>query len=268
MNKTKIEWCSMTWNPVSGCYHNCPYCYARRIATRFGGASETDCNETVGTECQWLTEGTGITHDLTEPVYDVDRGHIAPYPFDFDPTFHRYRLSEPAQTKKPQRIFVCSMADLFGDWAPDEWIQEVFAACEKAPQHTYLFLTKNPKRYGRMLDNGLLPNKSNYWYGSTCTKDTDIFYVTKGNNYNWFVSIEPLLEPFREIAEKDMLTDWLIIGAESGNRKGKIIPEKIWVQDIAAQYKDAGVPVFMKESLRELMGSDFVQEYPAGLGAQ
>ncbi|MFR1061782.1 MAG: DUF5131 family protein [Enterocloster sp.] len=60
------------------------------------------------------------------------------------PTFHKYRLNE-YQNKKSRNIFVCSMADLFGEWVPDEWIEEVFEACDNAPQHNYLFLTKNPK---------------------------------------------------------------------------------------------------------------------------
>lgn len=55
MDKTKIEWADATWNPVTGCFHKCEYCYARRIARRFGGASETHNNETCY-ECQWLTE--------------------------------------------------------------------------------------------------------------------------------------------------------------------------------------------------------------------
>ena len=45
--KRKIEYLDFTWNPVTGCLHNCPYCYARKITNRFGGASETHYNETV-----------------------------------------------------------------------------------------------------------------------------------------------------------------------------------------------------------------------------
>jgi protein gp37 len=123
MDNTKIDWADMSWNPVTGCLHGCEYCYARRMAERFGGASETHCNESVGTECQWVTEATGRIHELDCPVYDVDRGHNAPCPYEFDPTFYRYRLGEPARKKRPRNIFVCSRADLFGEWVPDEWIQ-------------------------------------------------------------------------------------------------------------------------------------------------
>jgi protein gp37 len=55
----------------------------------------------------------------------------------------------PAQKKKPANISVCSMADLFEEWVPDEWIKEVLAACAAAPWHNYMFLTKNPERYPR-----------------------------------------------------------------------------------------------------------------------
>ena len=143
MKETKIEWCDSTWNPVTGCFHGCEYCYARGIAKRFGGASRTDYEG----DCDWCAEAEGRIHDLHDPVEDPDRGKSkAPYPFEFDPTFHRYRLKQPKVWHEPRVIFVCSMADLFGEWVPDEWIDEVFKVCEEAPQHTYLFLTKNPSR--------------------------------------------------------------------------------------------------------------------------
>lgn len=144
MDKSKIEWCDSTWNPVTGCFHGCEYCYASKIAKRFGCAFGKD-NSCIGVT--WSTQGEGKTHELTDPIIDECKNRKASFPFEFDPTFHRYRLDEPEHYKNPQTIFVCSMADLFGDWVPDEWIEEVFAACKNAPQHRYLFLTKNPKRY-------------------------------------------------------------------------------------------------------------------------
>ncbi len=56
--------------------------------------------------------------------------------------------------------------------------------------------------------------------------------------------------------------DWVIIGAETGNRKGKVVPKKDWVMKIAEECEYSGIPVFMKESLRDLMGDDFRQEFP------
>ena len=260
--KTKIDWAESTWNPVTGCLHGCKYCYARRIAERFGGASETHNNECCY-ECQWETEGTGEIHDLNEPIYDYDRGRNAPYPFDFDPTFHRYRLDEPQKWKKPRNIFVCSMADLFGDWVPDEWIREVFQACEAAPQHRYLFLTKNPERLNRIAREGKLPQK--HWYGYSASDESMLWQFHHAEEClieHIFVSIEPILKPIQPCFSTHTPADWVIVGAETGNRKAKVTPERDWIMKIADECSYGGRPLFMKESLRELMGDDFRQEFP------
>ena len=258
---TRIDWCDSTWSPVTGCLHGCEYCYARRIAERFGGASEPHNNECCH-ECQWETEETGEIHDLNEPIYDFDKGRNAPYPFDFDPTFHRYRLDEPKRWTKPRNIFVCSMADLFGEWVPDEWIAEVFRACEAAPQHRYLFLTKNPKRYKKLKLDGKLPKQ--HWYGTSVTRKKDRDFFAPG--YNTFVSIEPILESFsneKHAAYRQSIQPWVIIGAETGNRKNKIVPKKEWITELVDYYSMFGyTKFFMKDSLRGLMGDDFRQEFP------
>lgn len=270
-NKTKIDWCDATWNPVTGCKHGCEYCYARRIAERFGGASETHNNECCH-ECQWITEGTGEIHDLDEPIYDFDKGRNAPYPFDFDPTFHRYKLDEPQRWKKPRTIFVCSMADLFGDWVPDEWIEQVFKACEAAPQHRYMFLTKKPARFKKLRESGIkLPNGC--WIGTSVTRDAEQADQYTGrtrylsDNWDttakWFVSLEPILERMSQNSIENLTAmHWVIVGAETGNRKSKIVPQKGWIDEIAEECKRCRTPIFMKESLRELMGADFRQEFP------
>jgi protein gp37 len=207
----------------------------------------------------YLSNGQKIAE--LENAYIVERGNKtikAPYPFGFVPTFHRYRLREPEATKTPKTVFVGSMTDLFGDWVPDEWIQEVFAACAAAPQHRYLFLTKNPERYVMMGELGLLPEHKNFWYGTTVTDDEAPLFWSE--LHNTFLSIEPILAPF--IGSVRNKADWVIIGAETGNRKGKVIPRREWIDNIVANCREAGIPVFMKESLRGLMGSEFVQEYP------
>jgi protein gp37 len=156
------------------------------------------------------------------------------------------------------------MADLFGEWVPDEWIQEVFAACEKAPQHKYLFLTKNADRYMRIINEGIITVQDNYWFGTTATTpDGDVYKRNQG--INTFASIEPILQKFNGCKDLSLLPDWVIIGAETGNRKGKVIPEKAWIDNIVTGCKEACVPVFMKESLRALMGDDFIQQWPEGL---
>lgn len=292
--KTKIDWCDSTWNPVTGCLHGCEYCYARRIAERFGGASETHNNECCY-ECQWETEGTGDIHDLNEPIYDYDKCRNAPYPFDFDPTFHRYRLDEPRRWTKPRTIFVCSMADLMGEWVPNPWKQDVIAACKAAPQHRYMFLTKNPYGYNiwptkdRPIEHRF--DQDNFWLGCSMTGLEDLsrydghygryLYAMGGNmipgKAHRFVSVEPILTDVMELPgyrsgysalQEEIASrysgciEWVIIGAETGNRKGKVTPDRKWIEKIVDCCDKAGKPVFMKESLRAMMGSDFRQEFP------
>ncbi len=241
MNKTKIEWCDSTWNPVTGCLHGCEYCYAKRIAIRFGGM------------------GVTVPRVQNEPY--IINGRVIPYPFGFTPTFHRYRLDEPQKWKKPRTIFVCSMADLFGDWVPDEWIEEVFKACEKAPQHRYLFLTKNPRRYVELAKKGKLPERANIWYGSTATSSDKQLYLS--SNRNTFLNIEPILKDFGTNIKFYKLFDWVIIGAETGNRRYKVIPEKEWIGNICKAANESRIPVFMKDSLIPIVGEENMRrEFP------
>ena len=264
-DKTKIDWCDATWNPVTGCLHGCEYCYARGIAKRFGGHWDEEALRSRG--------GNGENHDLKKPMLRHTTGKnrdksvhsvVAPYPYCFDPTFHRYKLSEPASWEKPRTIFVCSMADLFGEWVPVEWIEEVFGACIAAPQHRYLFLTKNPHRYVRLAMDGMLPDEENFWYGTTTTTPDDSAFFHTGRNT--FVSIEPILEAFIEPGNDGTVEKikWIIVGAETGNRTGRVVPKKEWIEGIAMECEKRRKPIFMKESLRELMGDDFVQEFPWG----
>ena len=93
---------------------------------------------------------------------------------------HRYRLNQPERQAEPQTVFVCSMADLFGRWVPTSWIAEVLDACRRAPQHRYLFLTKNPARYLQLDYMGLLPHENNFWYGRyivACKWDKGLLFV-------------------------------------------------------------------------------------------
>ena len=300
-DKTKIDWADATWNPVTGCRHGCEYCYARRIAERFSAEGQT-----LDAPCElqrvWIQDAAGLEPGLHVLRYEVrlqENGRVCPYPFGFTPTFHKYRLDIPKHWTKPRTIFVCSMADLFGDWVPDKWIKDVFDACRKAPQHRYLFLTKNPARYCDLYRAGKLPGGDNYWYGATYDHgeglgrrhgmenrpvtftldgkpvhnagswwlpgwfwgDTPELMETGETIRNSFISFEPLLY---DIGAHIGSTggDWLIIGAETGNRKGKPICKREWVDHIVDYARKTGKPVFMKESLRGIMGEDFVQEFP------
>lgn len=278
MNKTNIDWCDMTWNPVTGCLHKCRYCYAREITRRFsGGNLNIDGTQHMpGRDSNFEILSNGLLAELESPLYKKSsKGNIiiAPYPYGFYPTFHKYRLAEPINKRKSQNIFVCSMADLFGDWVPDEWINQVFKACRKAPQHNYLFLTKNPERYESLV----YPLPNNFWFGITAT-DQDSFHSALGsimqhtvNNdmyFNHFLSIEPIQEKIiiNELDGYFSLVDWVIIGAETGNHKGKIIPKREWIEHIVNRCKSKGIPVFMKASLHDIWGKKLIQEYPGGLG--
>jgi protein gp37 len=204
MNKTDIEWTDYTWNPVTGCKHGCPYCYARDIAHRF---------------------------------YPKEIG--------FRPHFWKERLGEPARLKKPAKIFVCSMADLFGDWVPQEWIDQVLKVARECPQHTFQFLTKNPRRL-------LFINwPDNAWVGVTANNQPMF------NEAAWrlsltfkakvrFISIEPFLSPVRMWKERYSL-DWLIIGGQTGKRP--LQPDPEWVGNLIADAGQRGIGVFTKDNL-------------------
>jgi len=192
----------------------------------------------------------------------------APFPFEFAPTFHTYKLEEPLRRKKPTTIFVCSMADLFGEWVPNEWIQEVFKACAKAPWHTYIFLTKNPARYMDLILEGILKPEPNFWFGSTVTVPEDLFFYCDGMNI--FVSIEPIMAQFPD-DDNNMIRNikWVIIGAETGNRSGKVIPEREWITGLVKQCHEAKTPVFLKDSVQKIMGPDYdlrpLQQFPENM---
>lgn len=236
MRNTKIDWADVTWNPLSGCLNNCEYCYARKIARRFGG------NENGGFH---VVESCGEA-----------------YPFGFDPTFFRHRLNEPVKRKSPSNIFVCSMADLFGDWVPENIIEEVLDATREAPQHRYLFLTKNPRRYLALAEK--LPFGENYWYGTTVTARDDPFLY--GFSHNTFISIEPIKGNVFHKGEITGGIDWVIVGAETGNRKGRVAPKKDWIDNIVSVCENSGIPIFMKDSLVSIVGEEGVKrEFPSAL---
>lgn len=154
------------------------------------------------------------------------------------------------------------MADLFGEWVPDEWVEDVFKACEKAPQHRYLFLTKNPKRYGDLAKAGKLPQRENMWYGSTLDNMRAKRYPGRLLD-NTFVSIEPLTE-YMDVGLGSLGGDkWVIIGAETGNRKERVIPQKEWVDKICEAADITHMAVFMKDSLIPIVGEENMRrEFP------
>jgi protein gp37 len=214
----QVDWASWSWGPVTGCLHGCTYCYARELA------------------------------------YSASLKPF--YPIGFAPLFHHYRPDAPINTEpgydRPQdsRVFVCSMADLFGEWVPQEWIDAVFNATLKAPEWEYLFLTKFPQRYRRIN----LPPRA--WFGASVdiqkrVKVTEKVMPELDVDVRW-LSAEPMLEPlnFSDLSWCDLL----VIGAQSSTRQPHgfvpaFAPPFKWAMDLIAQADAAGVPVYMKPNL-------------------
>lgn len=142
MNKSKIDWCDFTWNPVTGCPKGCHYCYARKQARRFCGDVRLNLSSKQITN---VSHSGGRAYVLEQP-FKSEAGKPILFPTAFATTLHRYRLPMPAQKKKPANIFVCSMGDLFSPSVPIRWIVDVLDACLAAPWHNYMFLTKYPER--------------------------------------------------------------------------------------------------------------------------
>ena len=254
MQKTKNEWADYTWNPISGCLHDCPYCYAEKIANRFGTIDKNEWDYEDAIE-EIRTEDYGTIVEINE------RLEKEPCPYNFIPTFHRYHLNKPQKIKTPQNIFVGSMGDTFGRWMPDEWIQEVFKACEAAPWHRWLFLTKNSKRYDclrHLLADG--KKYDNWWFGVTATNQTS-FDEQAGNldfhatGYNTFVSLEPLQGRIELDGLGNTGINWVIVGAMTGPKAKQHQPKREWVADIVTACKEANVPVFLKNNLKSIWES-------------
>jgi protein gp37 len=235
---TEIGWAMWSWNPVTGCNHGCAYCYARAIAT--------------------------------------SRDMAAYYPAGFTPLFHHERLDAPANTPVPGRaaadpahgrVFVCSMADLFGAWVPQEWIDQVVASTVANPQWEYLYLTKFPQRYDRLQ----LPSSG--WIGASVDEqhraEPTLAAMRKvsGVKVKW-LSLEPLLEPIKFSTLEGI--DMIVIGAQSENigQNSSFSPPFEWVADLVATARRDGCKVWLKTNLLgqtsgQWPGMKMPQEVPA-----
>lgn len=141
----------------------------------------------------------------------------------FKPTFHNNRLKNPFSLKKPNKIFVCSMADLFGDWVPREWIDKVIRVVDENPQHTFQFLTKNPKRYKEF------KFPKNCWIGVTIDypNQTRIDHLIRSYGYR-FISFEPILGDMSRLDLSGI--DLCIIGRDTS--PGAELPKKEWIESV------------------------------------
>lgn len=272
MNRSKIEWCDHTWNPITGCRHECSYCYARAMTARFAGDVRLNKMAKADYQLQEAADGNGYMYVLDKPMLNETQNPLV-YPFGFEPTYHRYRTNTLDKLKMGNNIFVGAMADVFGKWVPDECIMEILDECVKRPQHNYLFLTKNPVRYIELFEKDLLPIRENMWYGLTVTNSEQGHFAEQimqdmPVKAHTFLSIEPILEDVSEALDSTIssIVDWVIIGPETGRRKGKVSPAKEWIDKIVSLCDKSNVPVFMKDKLNLIMGEDDMRrDYPDGL---
>lgn len=244
MNKTRISWVrnpegtqGYTWNPITGCLHNCDYCYARKMSHRFEGFPiKTKFIENASVE-------QVIDGKTEEFILEENPG--------FTPTFWPSRLEDPFKLKGPATFFVCSMADVFGEWVPGKWIEQIFKVVHDLPLHTFLFLTKNGSR---MCSDGDVLDTTNAWYGQTCTGIADRPIVDIPN-FRHFLSFEPLLNNW--IPDFNcILVNWIIIGSLNQNSK-PVSPDKggtkiKWVLSLLSEADKYKIPVFIKPELYEL----------------
>lgn len=166
----------------------------------------------------------------------------------------KLRLMEKA---RPQIFLLTGMSD-FSGWRA-EWRDEVFAKMERNPQHQYLFLTKRPEEidFSTHLDNA--------WFGVTVTSCREKNRIPalrehiRGGHYH--ATFEPM---FDDIGPVDLTgIEWVVIGTETGRRKGKSISKPEWVWNLTDQAHALGIPVFMKEDLLPIMGEEqMIQELP------
>ena len=229
----------VSWNPVTGCTRvsdGCLHCYAQRFAERWRGIV----------------------------------GH--PYEHGFDLQLRPERLKLPQHWRKPRRVFVTSMSDLFHESVPDDYISEVFAVMEQIPRHTFHLLTK---RHQRMLDLApSLPWPANVWMGVTVESGR---YSERADALRQVpaavrhISAEPLLGPLDALDLSGI--DWVIAGGESGPARRP--PDPQWLRDLRDRCLAAGVGFYFKgwggrtqgQLGRLLDGREWLQRPPISAGA-
>lgn len=234
MIASKIEWCDFTWNPITGCLNGCAYCYASKMAHRLKGRYG--------------------------------------YPTDdpFRPTFHDDRMTEPVYLdshgpfgSKP-KVFICSMGDMFSEGVEPAWVNDILGMVQHCNRLRFLVLTKRPDRIEELVYSSI---SRNLWFGVSVTCQEDVWRIDMLRRElpasHKFVSFEPLHGP---ITTDLGGIEWVIIGAETGKRKGKITPAEEWVDQIFTQASQLGIPVFLKDNLKPVLGvSQVLQQFPEDL---
>jgi protein gp37 len=239
-DRSAIEWTQATWNPVTGCDRispGCQHCYALTLARRLKA--------------------------MGQPKYQTDGRPPTSGP-GFGVALHPHALSEPLRWRRPRRIFVCSMADLFHARVPEAFIAQMFATMAATGQHTFQVLTKRPGRMARLLGADAFGEQvyqlaaarhgittltwplPNMWLGTSIESDD---YVRRADALRAapaatrFLSLEPLLGPLPSLNLAHI--DWVIVGGESG--PGHRSLDLGWVRDIRDRCVELGIPLFFKQ---------------------
>lgn len=209
--KSTIEWTESTWNPVTGCTKvspGCKFCYAERMSERLQAMGQAN------------------------------------YRNGFQLTLQPRMLELPLKWKRPQRIFVNSMSDLFHKDVPLDYIQRVFDVMRRADWHRFQVLTKRADRLAEL--DPFLEWPKNVWMGVS-VESTDhvdrIDCLRQTHASLKFLSLEPLLGPLHNMDLQGI--DWAIVGGESGPRARPV--EEEWILDIRDQCRRAGVAFFFKQ---------------------
>jgi protein gp37 len=225
-----IEWALWSWNPVTGCLHNCPYCYARDIAT-------------LGQTATAFPNGFAPT--LIPSRLSAARN--TPFPAAKVAAEKGKGTSEgEARALGLGNVFVCSMADLFGRWVPAEWVEAVLDVVRAAPEWTFLFLTKFPVRMAEFDFPG------NAWVGTTVdcqarVKNAERSFRKIKAGVKW-LSCEPLIEPlkFQDLGA----FQWIVLGGASRSSGTPTWhPPQRWVLDLKQQAASLGIPYYLKANL-------------------
>lgn len=256
MTATKIPWADRVWNPIIGCSPvsaGCANCYASRMATRLAGIKGSGYEDIAG---------SGVV---------AEKGKWTGKVFG-----KKLKLDDPCRWRKPSRIFVNSMGDLFHDKVTDEFIWIIFERMQWARRHTFLILTKRPERMrdwmmDRQHDMTIDPEKPkmvyawplrNVWLGVSVedqtTADERIPLLLQTPAAVRFVSVEPMLGPVdlrrflvcQAFGMHPNGLDWVIAGPETGPGARWCYPG--WIEDILTQCEVAGVPFFDKRPVRPL----------------
>jgi len=224
MAASDIEWTEATWNPIAGCTvlsPGCTNCYAMRMAARLQAMGMA---KYAGT-----TRKSGKRHVWTGRV-NIDKA----------------ALTAPLNWKKPQRIFVNSMSDLFQDKADEAFIRQVWRVMERAHWHSFQVLTKRPERMLDILSKPEFPTLPNVWLGTSVESEDyldRIDLLRRVPARVRFISFEPLLGPIVEPNLRDI--HWAIVGGESGPRARPM--EAWWVEQLHEACERQDVAFFFKQ---------------------